>query len=97
MRLACRDNSMSEYILCLHFLGCDVGAAKTQYGTSLSNVDYLHGSAESLLTITNLLIVLGLRDALRKKGSSQAEAPTVDDESIDTKTKVSSDSTTPKL
>lgn len=30
--------------------------AKTQYGTSLSNVDWLHGTAESFLTITNLLI-----------------------------------------
>ena len=30
--------------------------AKNVYGTSLSNVDWLHGSAESMLTITNLLI-----------------------------------------
>jgi hypothetical protein len=41
-------------------------AAKVHYGTSLSNVDWLHGSAESLLTLTNLFIVLGLRGALRK-------------------------------
>ncbi|MQM12075.1 hypothetical protein Taro_044992 [Colocasia esculenta] len=40
--------------------------AKLQYGTSLSNVDWLHGGAESLLTLTNLFIVLGLRGALRK-------------------------------
>eukprot|EP00850_Spirogloea_muscicola_P012226 SM000078S22085 [mRNA] locus=s78:339187:349053:+ [translate_table: standard] len=40
--------------------------AKLVYNTSLSNVDYLHGSAESLLTITNLLIVLGLRQGLRE-------------------------------
>jgi hypothetical protein len=32
----------------------------------LSNVDWLHGGAESLLTLTNLFIVLGLRRALRK-------------------------------
>lgn len=31
-------------------------AAKTQYGTILANVDWLHGGAESLLTITNLMI-----------------------------------------
>lgn len=31
-------------------------AAKTHYGTSLANVDWLHGGAESLLTITNLFI-----------------------------------------
>lgn len=42
------------------------GTAKVQYGTSLSNVDWLHGGAESLLTLTNLFIVLGLRGALRK-------------------------------
>ena len=30
--------------------------AKTQYGTSLSNVDWLHGGAELFLTITNLFI-----------------------------------------
>ncbi|KAF8716154.1 hypothetical protein HU200_026430 [Digitaria exilis] len=41
-------------------------ATKVHYGTSLSNVDWLHGSAESLLTLTNLFIVLGLRGALRK-------------------------------
>ncbi|KAF8413299.1 hypothetical protein HHK36_001277 [Tetracentron sinense] len=40
--------------------------AKVHYGTSLSNVDWLHGGAESLLTLTNLFIVIGLRGALRK-------------------------------
>jgi hypothetical protein len=36
------------------------------YGTSLSNVDWLHGGAESLLTLTNLFIVIGLRKAIRE-------------------------------
>lgn len=45
-----------------------VQTAKVHYGTSLSNVDWLHGGAESLLTLTNLFIVLGLRKALRKNG-----------------------------
>jgi hypothetical protein len=35
------------------------------YGTSLANVDWLHGGAESLLTVTNLLLVVGLRRAIR--------------------------------
>lgn len=35
---------------------CTISAAKTHYGTALANVDWLHGSAESLLTVTNLLI-----------------------------------------
>jgi len=30
---------------------------KTQYGSSLANVDWLHGGAEALLTVTNILIV----------------------------------------
>lgn len=45
-----------------------LGAAKVHYGTSLANVDWLHGAAESLLTVTNLLIVLGLRQV----GAEQA-------------------------
>jgi len=35
--------------------------AMSQYDLSLSDVDWLHGSAEGLLTVTNLLIVAGLR------------------------------------
>ncbi|KAE8683854.1 WRKY transcription factor 53 family protein [Hibiscus syriacus] len=50
-----------------YFLLAFVGATKkVNYGTSLSNVDLLHGGAESLLVLTNLFIVLGLRQALRK-------------------------------
>lgn len=55
-------------------------AAKKMYGTSLANVDWLHGGAESLLTITNILIVLGLRQKLQqiadqKKEGGGDEAP----------------------
>lgn len=57
------------------------------YGTSLSNVDWLHGGAESLLALTNLFIVLGLRQALRKseddvdtKLSNDEEAPTTQEQ-----------------
>jgi hypothetical protein len=31
--------------------------SKSVYGTSLANVDWLHGGAESLLTVANVLIV----------------------------------------
>lgn len=34
------------------------------YGELLANVDWLHGTAESFLTVSNLLIVLGLRRAI---------------------------------
>jgi hypothetical protein len=53
----------------LVFVGATIPAgiyAKVHYGTSLANVDWLHGSAESLLTVTNLLICLGLRAGIRE-------------------------------
>ncbi|KAJ1460089.1 hypothetical protein M885DRAFT_478242 [Pelagophyceae sp. CCMP2097] len=37
------------------------------YGVSLADCDYLHGSAESLLAITNCVLVLGFRDALASR------------------------------
>ncbi|KAL3693437.1 hypothetical protein R1sor_007088 [Riccia sorocarpa] len=52
----------------LVFVGVTIPAgiyAKVHYGTSLANVDWLHGGAESFLTLTNLFIVLGLRSALQ--------------------------------
>ncbi|KAL1326451.1 uncharacterized protein LOC107630726 isoform X2 [Arachis ipaensis] len=62
-----------------YFLLAFVGATtKVQYGTSLSNVDWLHGGAESLLTLTNLFIVLGLRQALRSASKSNSQQNTPD-------------------
>ncbi|CAA0812104.1 Unknown protein [Striga hermonthica] len=59
-----------------YFLLAFVGATtKVHYGTSLSNVDWLHGGAESLLTLTNIFIVLGLRDALRKTRDENTITP----------------------
>ena len=37
---------------------------KSAYGETLANVDWLHGGAEALLTVTNVLIVLGFREAM---------------------------------
>lgn len=42
-------------------------AAQVLYGVSLADSDWLHGSAESLLTITNLITVLAFRQALEGK------------------------------
>lgn len=42
-------------------------AAKIQYGVSLADSDWLHGSAESLLTVTNLVTVVAFRQALDAK------------------------------
>lgn len=48
----------------LVFVGATIPAgiiAKSQYGDTLANVDFLHGLAESMLTVTNLLIISGFR------------------------------------
>jgi hypothetical protein len=37
--------------------------SKDVYHTSLANVDYLHGGAELLLTVANIMIVWGLKEA----------------------------------
>ncbi|KAG5539563.1 hypothetical protein RHGRI_019930 [Rhododendron griersonianum] len=61
-----------------YFLLAFVGATtKVKYGTSLSNVDWLHGGAESLLTLTNLFIVMGLREALRKSKDVKSDTSDV--------------------
>lgn len=38
--------------------------AKVTYGEELANVDWLHGSAELFLSISNILVVLGFRQAV---------------------------------
>lgn len=43
--------------------------AKIHYGQSLANVDWLHGSAETFLTLSNILVVLGFRQAIIKSKS----------------------------
>lgn len=49
-------------------------SAKKEFGDILANVDVLHGSSESLLTITNVLIVLGMRAGLREREDPPQEA-----------------------
>lgn len=38
--------------------------AKQAYGAELADVDWLHGSAEFFLTFSNILVVLGFRQAV---------------------------------
>ncbi|PSN19679.1 DUF3593 domain-containing protein [filamentous cyanobacterium CCP5] len=38
--------------------------ARMSYGEELANIDWLHGSAEAFLTLTNILVVLGFRQAV---------------------------------
>lgn len=42
------------------------------FDASLADVDWLHGAAESLLAVTNCVVVLGFRDALRGTDRSLA-------------------------
>mmetsp|Transcript_12794 Transcript_12794/g.19829 ORF Transcript_12794/g.19829 Transcript_12794/m.19829 type:complete len:474 (+) Transcript_12794:34-1455(+) len=50
-------------------------AAKLLYGASLADADWLHGSAESLLTITNLVTVVAFRQALQAEQGMNSSTP----------------------
>jgi len=51
-----------QFLLVFVFATIPAGIyAKIQYHDILANVDWLHGTAESFLTITNLLIIFGFR------------------------------------
>ncbi|MEO1376095.1 MAG: DUF3593 domain-containing protein [Cyanobacteria bacterium J06635_10] len=41
--------------------------SQVHYGDTLANVDWLHGSAEVFLTLSNILVVLGFRQAIINK------------------------------
>ena len=54
----------------LVFVGVTIPAgiyAQQVYGEALANIDWLHGSAEVFLTLSNILVVLGFREAVLKK------------------------------
>jgi hypothetical protein len=55
------------FYMTLVFVGVTIPAgiyAKVAFGENLANVDWLHGSAESFLTLSNILVVLGFRQAV---------------------------------
>jgi hypothetical protein len=41
--------------------------AKVAYQEQLANIDWLHGGAEVFLTLANILLVLGFRQAVREQ------------------------------
>ena len=54
----------------LVFVGVTIPAgiyAQQFYGEALANIDWLHGGAEVFLTLSNILVVLGFREAILKK------------------------------
>lgn len=44
--------------------------AQVQFDTPLANVDWLHGSAEAFLTLSNILVALGFKQAIDKRRSA---------------------------
>ncbi|MGQ9871913.1 DUF3593 domain-containing protein [Leptodesmis sp.] len=55
------------FYMTLVFVGVTIPAgiyARVVYGEQLANVDWLHGGAESLLTLSNILLVLGFQRAI---------------------------------
>jgi len=55
------------FYMTLVFVGVTIPAgiyAKLALGQSLANVDWLHGGAEFFLTLSNILVVLGFRQAI---------------------------------
>jgi hypothetical protein len=44
--------------------------AKVAYGANLADIDWLHGGAEFFLTLSNILVVLGFRQAILQKRRS---------------------------
>jgi hypothetical protein len=62
------------FYMLLVFVGVTIPAgiyAKIHYGKALADVDWLHGSAESFLTFSNILVVLGFRQAIAERKEAQ--------------------------
>ena len=69
------------FYLLLVFVAVTIPAviySKVHYGTSLANVDWLHGGAESLLTLSNIVVVMGFRQALAAKAISPPDSGQAD-------------------
>ena len=59
--------SLNWFLCAVDFVAVTIPAgiyAQVHYGKELANVDWLHGSAELFLTLSNILVVLGFRQAI---------------------------------
>lgn len=71
--------SLIGFYVLLVFVAVTIPAgiyAKQVYGAELANVDWLHGSAEFFLTLSNIFVVLGFRQAVIKlnRGAISSDA-----------------------
>jgi heme A synthase len=61
--------ALTGFYVLLIFVAVTIPAgiyAQVHYGAALADIDWLHGSAELFLTISNILVVLGFRQAILK-------------------------------
>ena len=69
------------FYLTLVFVAVTIPAgiyARSRYGDALANVDWLHGSAEFFLTLSNIFVVLGFRQAAMKLEAEQKDGRSPD-------------------
>ena len=78
------SNFGARFLLAFVFATIPAGiAAKTKYGDILANVDILHGTSESLLTVSNFLFAFGFAAALAESAESAEGAEGADDSAPD--------------
>lgn len=73
------------FTMCLAFVFLTIPAAiaaQVLYGVSLADSDWLHGSAESLLTVTNLVTVIAFRQALLYSAESSTNSNLIPPKSV---------------
>lgn len=69
--------ALTGFYVLLVFVAITIPAGiytKLQYGEELANVDWLHGSAESFLTFSNILVVLGFAGAIAKLKAQKTDS-----------------------
>ena len=67
------------FYLLLVFVAVTIPAgiySELHYNTSLANVDWLHGGAETFLTISNIVVVLGFKQALARNSQTPSTIDT---------------------
>lgn len=65
--------ALTGFYMTLVFVAVTIPAgiyAQVAYGDALANVDFLHGGAEFFLTLSNILVVLGFRQAIEQRRSN---------------------------
>lgn len=62
--------ALAGFYMTLVFAGVTIAAGiytRVHFGKSLANVDFLHGSAETFLTLANILVAVGFQRAIHNR------------------------------